>query len=474
MSLNQTLIQKQTQKLIMTPDLRQSIELLPLSTQELAEKIQNELIENPLLEEIPTYEKPKLSDIYSVSQNKQLESREFNRNTDLSFNDIYSLDKPYHLDNEASNRLQKMIESSPVSENFNDLLLKQLTLTDLKSREIKIAEILISMFDENGFLNKTDDELSLDLNINKKLITKVLYYIHRLDPIGIGCRDIQHSLYVQAKILYPTNNQLRHLIKYHIKDIEKFEIKKICKLMKITEESVENLIKLIQKLKPFPASSYNLKKVDYIIPDIMIRETDGDFNIFINDEWIPKLKINTDYKKDLNQTKNPTDKEFLNLKINSANWLIRSINQRRITLKKVVSCIIDNQIDFFRFGVHYVKPMTLRDIAEKLNMHESTISRITTNKYIQTGWGIFELKWFFSSGVMSQSGNKESSRKIHDMIRSLVKEENENSPLSDQDIVDIMNLKGIEIARRTVAKYRKILKIPSANYRKKNKNLRGN
>ena len=168
---------------------------------------------------------------------------------------------------------------------------------------------------------------------------------------------------------------------------------------------------------------------------------------------------------------NNGDKDYLVNRLNSAQWLIRSINQRRVTLFRVVNCIVEYQIDFFRLGVGYVKPLTLKDIAERLNMHESTISRITTNKYVQTSWGVLELKWFFSSGVKSQSGNMESSKKIHDIIKNLIKEEDEKNPLSDQEIVEIMEKRGIEIARRTVAKYRKILKILPANRRKRIKEL---
>ncbi len=471
--LSQSLVQKQTQKLIMTQDLRQSIELLPLSTQELAEKIQNEIIENPLLEEINSSEKTKTPEVYSISDVKKMEIRESVKNSDISWQDTYSIDGPAFYDNEAANRNQKMIESSPLSDKLNEQLISQLRLTNLNLSEMKIAEILISMIDEKGFIPFPIDFLSKELCITPKKIQKILYYIHRLDPVGIGARDVRHSLFIQSTIIYPENKELHILINKYFKELERLDYKKISKLMKLTEEEIEDLTKLIKKLVPYPASQYNYKKVDYVVPDVVIKESDGEFNIFINDEWIPKLKINKEYKEALININSSTEKEYLISKMNSAQWLIRSINQRRQTLFRVVNSIVEYQIDFFRLGINHVKPLTLKDIAEKLNMHESTISRITSNKYIQTSWGVLELKWFFSSGVKSQSGNMESSKKIHDIIKNLIKNEDDKFPLSDQDIVEIIQKQGIDIARRTIAKYRKILQILPANRRKRVKDLNG-
>lgn len=469
--LSQSLVQKQTQKLIMTQDLRQSIELLPLSNQELAEKIQSELIDNPLLLEINNPEKLKNPEMYGISETRKMEVREFSKNSELSWQDTYNIDGPLYYDNEAANRNQKMIESSPININLPEYLLSQLRLTNLNESEVLIAEMLLSMLDENGFIPKKTSELSIELNIHENKIKKVLHYIHRLDPLGIGARDLRHTLYIQSNIIYPNNKNLHYLIKYHLYDLEKLDYKKISKAMKISEDEIEDLTKVIKKLVPYPAGQYNYKKVNYVVPDIVVKDTEGEFSIFINDEWMPKLKINLKYKNALLNNSNSNDKEYLAGRLNSAQWLIRSINQRRMTLFKVMNSIVDFQIDFFKYGINHVKPLTLRDIAERLNMHESTISRITTNKYVQTSWGVFELKWFFSSGLKSQSGSMESSKKIQEIIKSLIRDEDEKNPLSDQELVEIMTARGVEIARRTIAKYRKILKILPANRRKKIKDL---
>ncbi|MCB1176709.1 MAG: RNA polymerase factor sigma-54 [Leptospiraceae bacterium] len=473
MALTQTLNIKQTQKLVMTQDLRQSIELLPLSTLELAEKIESELIENPLLEEVNNPEKQKTPELFSTAEIRKNEVNEFVKNSDISWHDTYSIEGPRNYDNEASNKNQRLIESSPLKENLSDYLISQLRLLSVSEEDLEIGELLISMLDEKGFITASLEELCSEMKLELPRVQKVLTLIHTLDPVGIGASDIQDCLYIQSKIFYPNLEKLHSLLLEHFKDLERLDYRKISKNMKINEEEVEEMAKLIKKLQPYPATPYEIKKTDYIIPDVVIQETEGEFNIFINDEWLPKLSINSEYKKALHTIKNSIDKEYISSKMNSAQWLIRSINQRRQTLFKVVSCIVDFQIEFFKSGINFIKPLTLKDIAERLDMHESTISRITTNKYVQTSWGILELKWFFSSGVRSQEGGIESSKKIHDIIKTLVKEEDENNPLSDQDLVDLMEKRGIEIARRTVAKYRKILKILPANRRKKIKDLKG-
>ncbi len=473
-SQRQTLVLKQTQKLSMTTELRQSIELLPLSTIELAEKIKSELIENPMLEEIETGEK-KEPETYSVSEIRNLEKLEHQKNTDINYSDIYSIEKTsYTYDQDASDRNQKMIESSVKSENLSDYLISQFRLLDSTDEEIYIAEILISMIDEKGFIVDDLDQITKEMNLSLKKTNLVLKKIHNLDPIGIGAKNIEETLLIQAIILKPEEENLHTLIKFHFKDLEKLDYKKISKSMKISEEKVELLAKQVKKLEPFPANSFNPKKTDYVIPDVVISESEGQFSIFINDEWIPKIQVNKEYKDILTNSCTEAEKEFITPRVNQASWLIKSIHNRRQTLFRVVNSIIDFQIDFFRKGIQEIKPLTLKEIADKLDLHESTISRITTNKYAQTTWGILELKWFFSSGVKSQEGGKESSKKVQDMIRNIIKEETESSPISDQEIVEIIKEAGIDIARRTVSKYRKILRIPSSSQRKKVKELKSN
>jgi len=473
MKLGNSLSQRQTQKLVMTHDLRQSIELLSLSTLELSDKIQNELLENPMLDEVGLDEKQKMPELFSFEEVKRIEKLNHEKSTDVNWQESYSLEGPKSYDHEASDRNQKYIESTSRGISLEEHLLSQLRMIHITKREYEIGEVLISMIDDQGFIKQDLSVLALEMNYSEMKIRKVLKIIQELDPIGIGAKDIQETLLVQSRILYPENIILHTLIRDYLNDLEKVEYKKIARTLGVSEDDVSQLARLIKKLEPYPATLHQGKKVDYVVPDVVVKLIGSEFNIFINDEWLPKLSIQEEYKDLLNTKLPATEKEYFQTKFSSAQWLIRSIQQRRQTLQRVVSSIIDFQVDFFRGGISNIRPLTLKEIAEKLNLHESTISRITTNKYIQTTWGIYELKWFFSSGVRSSEGGKESSKKIHEIIRNFVKDEDELNPLSDQDIVDLMAKKGIEIARRTVAKYRKVLRILPSNQRKRISSLKG-
>jgi RNA polymerase sigma-54 factor len=473
MNLNTQLVQKQSQKLVMTQDLRQSIELLALSTLELSDKIQSELLENPLLEDTNLDEKTKQPELYSLTEVRSIEKSNYLKDTEMNWGDNYSIENPKFYDTDASDRNQKYIESSSVPTSLSEHLLAQLRLLNVTKKDLYIGEVLISIIDDKGFISVSLEELSKEMNINIKNLEKVRKLIHELDPIGIGAFNIQETLLIQARILNPENKILHEIIKDHLSDLEKFDYKKISKSIKISEDEVMENARFIKKLEPYPATLYQGKKTDYVIPDVIINQEGEEFSIFINDEWLPKLTINKEHKNFLNSYSTAEDKEFISNKLNSANWLIRSVNQRKQTLFKTVTAIIEAQRDFFIYGISHTEPLTLKDISEKTNLSESTISRITTNKYIQTKWSIFELKWFFSSGVKSTEGGKASSKKIQDMILEMVKSEKEENPLSDQDIVDEMTKKGIEIARRTVAKYRKILQILPSNQRKRISHFKG-
>ncbi|MEM7182954.1 MAG: RNA polymerase factor sigma-54 [Spirochaetota bacterium] len=471
MAIGHHLVQRQTQRLVMTQDLRQSIELLPLSNLELSDKIQDELIENPLLEEVINYEKSKSPELLPISEVKNIEKQELQKSSDVSWQDIVALDHSRKNYSDVSDKKQMFIESSPIVSSLMDHLNSQLRLLNLSEEQVRLGEILISMVDEKGFITPAFTEVQEQFGYDAKQIAFVLSQIQQLDPIGIGAKDIKETLTVQARILFPNDTHLHTVLTEYFDCLEKMDYKRIIKALKISEERFYELSSMIKKLEPYPASLYTSRKTDYVIPDVIIKDTENEFTISINDEWLPKLSINQEYKEALLNVKKTIDKEYISNKMSSAQWLIRSINQRRQTLYRVVNSILEFQIDFFRGGISNIKPLTLKDVAEKLNVHESTISRITTNKYIQTSWGIFELKWFFSSSVNSTKGGKESSKKIHDIIKNLVKEEDPENPLSDQEIVDIINSKGIEIARRTVAKYRKVLKILPSNRRKKFRNV---
>lgn len=436
-----------SQRTIITQDLRNSIELLQLSTLELMEKIQSEILENPFLEEAGNNE-----ELFLVREKLKSEiSQNYENFSESKFPDSH----------------QKYLESSPDLESFSEYLLAQLRLIHMTEEEYGMCDYIISLLDEKGFLKDSPEIIAKELNIAVEKVYKVLNFIHILEPPGLAAKNIQESLFIQAKIKYPEKYDLHNLLDDYFNLLEKQEYRTIQRKMNISKERMVELAEMIRHLEPFPASSFQKSRPDYIIPDAKIFKSQENYEIQINDEIIPKLNINSFYKNIDQKSMNEKDRDYFKTKLYSAQWLIKSIEQRKNTLLKVISSIIELQSDFFNLGPESLKPMTLRDVADMIQMHESTVSRITTNKYIETKWGIVELKWFFSSGVKGAEGSKQSSKKVQEIIKNLVKEEDAKNPLSDNEIVELIQKDGIEIARRTVAKYRKILKILPSNFRKK-------
>ncbi len=483
MALSAQITHKQLQKLVMTQDLRQSIELLPLSNQELLERIQNEIIENPFLEEAVSKEtekdhessQPELADSRSFQETQRVRDSEVSDNvlhTDSSYTSDYSGDTSDSKHLFIQNGLSR-------AETLSEHLLWQLRLCDLSESEMEAGEFLISAIDQHGFLSEDPERLTESSGITKEDALKALAQIQNLDPIGCGARNIGETLLIQARILNPENPpgwQVIKILEHHLSDLEKLDYRKIEKETGFTQEEIEKCIQFIKTLEPYPGTLYSPSRSNYIIPDLVVEVKDGKPDVFVNDEWLPGLRINEEYQRiaeDNRWKKTESDREYLQSRLSSANWLMKSIEQRKITMYKVMRAIADVQIDFFLNGPGHLKALTLKDIAEIISMHESTVSRITTNKYVQTPWGIFELKYFFSGSVKSRDGGEGvSSTSIKDRIKALTDAEDPQNPLSDTDLVNILENEGVEIARRTVAKYRNLLQIPPADHRKKIKKIK--
>lgn len=486
MALSQNLVQKQTQRLVITQDLRQSIELLPLSNLELSERIQQEILENPLLEdrgeggegegESPSSQADRdLPVAPEPAREPAPEDREADdgwRSGREEFRE-YSGDRAGSAERTEQKHqfLQNAVRST---ESLADHLLWQLRMSDLSPEQVTAGEVLISAIDDRGFLTQPLPELIKGTGVTLADAELALQQLYALDPIGCGARDIGESLLIQARLLRPDDEITARLLKEHFEDLEKFDYKKIEKMTSYNRDQIESSLQFVRTLEPYPATLYAPRIPEYIVPDVIVVEIDGEFQILINDDWLPALGINEEYRNMLkNQGRGSDDREYLQTKLTSAQWLMKSIRQRRQTLSRVMKSILEFQEDFFRKGHGHLKPLTLRMVAEKVELHESTVSRITTNKYAQTRWGVFELKYFFSSSLRSTggSGDTHSARSIQDRIRQLVDEEDDDHPLSDQEIMERIKGEGVQIARRTVAKYRKILKILPADRRKKLKKL---
>ncbi len=495
-NMNAKLNITQQQKLTISPQLQHAIKLLQMNSIELTHKIENELAENPFLEELP--EKNNKNDNKSEEKIKPLDidhekkaSRDNNRDeekiesyfadsSDIGYyENYYNNKKGKNYNKESNNTKQDFLEGAVSTETtFYEDLISQLRLMNITDKEFMIGEAIISSLDEDGYYKVPLSEIADSINVKVEEVNKTLSLIQTLDPPGVGARDLQECLIIQIDRhheKHPIAKQI--VIKYLDSLLQQHKYKEITSRLnsqgfKVKLDEVISEVKFISNLEPYPARNYENTKVKYIIPDVTVRKGDNRFEIHINDEYIPKIGINRYYKKLMSKDKkkvNESAKNYLNNKYSEAKLLISSIEKRRSTIRKVVEKIVEHQIDFFEKGPQYLKPLTLKDIAEKIEMHESTISRVTTDKYMDTPWGIVDFKYFFSTGIEGKSGSK-SATSIKELIKEIIENETSKSDkkaLTDNKIVDILSNRGIKIARRTVAKYRKALNIMPSYYRKK-------
>ncbi|HON78628.1 MAG TPA: RNA polymerase factor sigma-54 [Spirochaetota bacterium] len=464
---------KQSQRLALTQSLRQSIELLQLSTLELSQRISSELLENPVLEEENVSLQPSISLdegnlIGQISRELSGEKESYSNeeNEKLTYSD--PPDSGYSS-SRAEDRKRDFIENTVAyQESLKEHLMWQARLSAGNSNELTILENIITSIDDNGFLVQSLEELAQENNTAPHEIEKLLNQIQEFDPIGCGVHSLQESLIVQAMYFFPDDDILRSLLEDHFLDMEKLNYEKIAKTLNISVADVIETGKKIQNLDPFPGRQYSQKNARYITPDVEVRYLDGEIIINMNDEWIPSITINS-YYLDLLRKKSieKNIREYIQDKVQSARYLIKSISGRRDTIIKVVNAIMEHQIDFLARGPGHLKPLVHTDIAQQVGMHESTISRVTSNKFVQTSWGVFELKYFFVSRIKSTDTEDRSSDEVMNLIKDIIAGEKPENPFSDEEILARLNDAGIDIARRTIAKYRGILNIPSSNKRKK-------
>jgi RNA polymerase sigma-54 factor len=343
----------------------------------------------------------------------------------------------------------------------------QLQLSNLTPTEKNVAVEIIYNLDEDGRLpgEQALNEIAEKSGVAPESAEKILKKVQEFDPIGVASRSIQECLLIQAKH-FDLGPVVEQIISEHLSNLDKKNYKAISRDLKISMDDVIEATKMIHELEPRPAQPFTENSTQYITPDIYVQKIGDDYVVLLNEDGLPKLKINTLYQKELLKKDHSATKDYIKEKLQSAAWLIRSIHQRQRTIYKVTKSIVKFQRDFFDRGVGYLKPLVLRDVAEDVSMHESTISRVTTNKYVHTPQGIFELKYFFNTGIKSDDGDSIASETIKNKISHLVKDEDAKKPLSDEKIVKILEKDNIKIARRTVTKYREIMGILPSNKRK--------
>ncbi|MBF0241672.1 MAG: RNA polymerase factor sigma-54 [Desulfamplus sp.] len=459
-----------TQQLVMTPQLQQAIKLLQLSRLELAGVIQQEIEENPALEEVLTDTQIEMEQQLEESHENLISENNIKEvtieekvNTDIDWeNYIHEYSSTGKIYTEKDSQDAPNYEAFTASkETLEEHLEWQLLMYGPTKEEEEIGRLIIGNLDIDGYLRSSVEEIAKLTGYSDEAVEKTLKIMQSFDPPGVCARDLQETLIIQLKVLGINDSILEEIILSHIKNLENKNYKKIANALEITLERVIAAVNVIKYLEPKPGRQFVTEEPHYIIPDINVYKDGDDFKIVMNDDGLPKLKINSLYRDAIANGK-PISKEtknYLNDKMQSASWLIKSIHQRQKTIYAVMESIIKFQREFFEKGVAYLKPMILKDVAEDINMHESTISRVTTNKYAYTPQGLFELKYFFNSSIKRINGDSMASESVKEKIKSLIDQEDPADPLSDEEIKNLLSESNIKIARRTVAKYREMLHI---------------
>lgn len=489
-SMKQNMDIRQTQTLVMTPQLQQAINLLQLSNIELTEHLEKEIAQNPLLEKDDS------------EQQKNSESLEAN-NSDKDKDEMQSeFDSAWTDDNQSpdstdysqglsmgqigaggnrnfENNDSQFDATLSDKRSLRDTLLEQLHLHTDNVKDRLIGARLIDMLDEQGYLRKGEDELVEELGCSRERLQNILEHLKTYDPPGIFAKDLSECLALQLADQDKLNDPMRKLLE-NMDLMATHDHTKLAKKCNVSPDEISQMIDNLKGLNPRPASLFEDFITQTLIPDIYMRrlpkDLGGGWRVELNSETLPKVLVNNQYYKEVaNQSKNKEDKSYLDNQLTAANWLVRAMDQRAQSILKVAGEIVEQQEAFFLYGVEFLQPLTLKDIAEKVDLHESTVSRVTNNKYIGTPRGIFELKYFFSTAISGSGGQVFSAEAIRSQIKNLVDEESPENVLSDDKIVEILKEQGIEIARRTVAKYRDSLHIPSSSQRRRQKkNLQKN
>ncbi|BCZ44839.1 RNA polymerase sigma-54 factor [Clostridium gelidum] len=463
MNLDYRMKMTQEQRLILTQNMQQSIKLLQMSLHDLREYIDNEYSENPVLEmneEIISY------DDAQANEEMQTEDRyDHKKIVEELYSDNYKdrSEKSYSgEDISPLNFIEKKLS-------LKDYLQEQLVEVNIDQYTLTICQYIVESLDNRGYLEISIEELAEELNISEEEVEKALKLVQSLEPYGIGARNIKECLLIQSLKLNILDNIIEQMILNHLENVADNKYEVVGKDLNISPREAQRYGDLIKKLEPKPSRGfYTGEEVNYIIPDAEIKNIDGEFFILMNESVLPRLMINKTYKDVLQNNQDSETNAYVKDKINQALFLIKSIEQRKNTLHRVLECVIDKQKDFFKFGKQYIKPLMLKEVAEILEVHDSTVSRAIKDKYVLTNYGTVKIKDLFASGVSSNNNDDDMATiKIKNEIKRIIDEENKGKPLSDQIISSMLGEKNINISRRTVAKYREEIGIKASSMRKR-------
>ncbi len=478
MALHQRLEVKMLQKLILTPQLQQAIKLLQLPQVELSQEINNELMENPFLEE--TVDEPVQGEEDLPPGSMDEETFQASEASEAALDQLMGFGSDEYFDSRSfdgrdlgyfspdTNPVQSMDQYVSQGTDLYDHLNWQLRLSLPEGDLRNAAETVIGNIDENGFLRATVEDIANYSDVSQEIAEEAIRLVQGFDPAGIGARDIKECLVLQLRPIGLSGTLVENLILNNLKDIEKRKYKYLASQYQCSVDEIQEAVHIIENLEPRPGGSMSGIQPIYIKPDVYVVRDEDDFRIILNDDNVPGIRINSYYRRLLanRNSLKKEEREFLTERLKSAVWLIKSLDHRNKTIYRVTESILNFQRDFFEQGVAAMKPLNLRDVAQDLDMHESTISRTTSNKYLSCSHGLFGFRYFFSSGVQGEYGTV-SSTSIKEMVRKIVEEENPRKPLSDQKIADMLKKLNVKVARRTVAKYRDELNIPPQSLRRK-------
>lgn len=472
MPIHQRLQTRLAQKLILTPSLQQAIKLLPMSTLELGELLTQEMVENPMLEEIPT-EDLQATEASAATEKPEEPPKE--QKSDAWDDQDYEYFFGDYLDEGYRPRAQQEIKELPPIENtlststsLSDHLLWQLSAQTDDGTLREIGAAIIGNLDDDGYLVASVDEIAAMGTWPVAAVGQALALVQSFDPIGVATRDLQECLSLQVRHLGLEGTPTEKIITEHLRLLQNHQVPELARKLGLSVDELKEHIAIIQHLDPKPGSRYNRPQSQYVTPDVTVVKVEDQYVVLLNEEGLPQLRISPAYRRLLDKGSDNSEetRAYVKDKFRSALWLIKSVEQRQKTIYKVATSIVNFQRDFLDHGIEHLRPLVLRDVANDIGMHESTVSRVVTNKYMHTPQGVFEMKFFFHSGISSSYGESVSSVTIKQRIRRIIEGEDARKPLSDSKIVSMLQQEGLVLARRTIAKYREELKIPTSNQRK--------
>ena len=472
MAISQKLHTKLVQKLILTPSLQQAIKLLPMSTLELRDLLTQEMVENPMLEEVP------VEDTQAAEQQTTEEKPEAKpeaQKTDSWDDADYQYFFGEYLDDGYRPKAPQEVRELPPIENtlsttssLSDHLLWQLSLQSEDGRLREIGEAIIGNLNDDGYLVASLDELAAMGPWPLDQVEHALRLLQGFDPVGVAARDLQECMMLQLRHLGLEGTPAERIVTEHLRALQNHQIPEISRKLGMSIEELKEHVEVIRHLDPKPGLRFNPTPSQYVTPDVFVEKIDDEYIVFLNEDGLPQMRISPTYRRLLDKDGNHGEetRAYVRDKFNAARWLIKSVQQRQNTIYKVARSIVNFQREFLDQGIEHLRPLVLRDVANDIGMHESTVSRVVTNKYMHTPQGVFEMKYFFHSGISSSYGESVSSVTIKQRIKKIIESEDAKKPLSDSKIVSILQREGLVLARRTIAKYREELKIPTSNQRK--------